>query len=159
VNPGAFILHGDDGYAFVDRSSVPDVAYAMVRVRQESRRRGVGSALLAAAGARARTLGYESMWGRVHEADSASLAFVAARGFEEVTRDVVVLLEVAPGDGEVAPGIVELREEHLRGAYEVAAECLPEMALPQHAEAPPFEQWVEDEQRRCPVAFVALDGD
>jgi GNAT superfamily N-acetyltransferase len=159
VASGAFIVHGDVGYAYVDRSTVPDAAYAMVRVRQEARRRGSGSALMTAARARARELGCESMWGRVHEADAESLAFVASRGFEEVTRDVVVVLEVAPGDGEVAPGIVELRDEHMRGAYEVAAECLPEMALPQHAEAPPFEQWVADGRRRCPVAFVALDGD
>ena len=31
---------------------------------------------------------------------------------------------------------------------DLSAECLPELALPQHAAAPPFEQWVEDEQRR-----------
>jgi GNAT superfamily N-acetyltransferase len=53
---GAFLVHGDDGYAYVDRSSVPSSAFAMVRVRRESRRRGIGSALLAAARARAREL-------------------------------------------------------------------------------------------------------
>jgi GNAT superfamily N-acetyltransferase len=156
---GAFLVHGDDGYAYVDRSSVPGAAFVMVRVREESRRRGVGSALLAAARERARGLEYDSLWGRVREGDAESIRFVVSRGFEEITRDVTVRLEVAPGDGEVAPGIVELREEHLRGAYEVAAECLPEMALPQHAEAPPFEQWLEGEERRSAVAFVALDGD
>ena len=156
---GAFVLHGDDGYAYVDRSSVPGAAFVMVRVRAESRRRGVGSALLAAARARARGLECDSMWGRVREADAESVRFVVSRGFEEITRDVTVRLEVAPGDGEVAPGIVELRDEHLRGAYEVAAECLPEMALPQHAEAPPFEQWLVGEERRSAVAYAALDGD
>ena len=74
-------------------------------------------------------------------------------------RDVTVRLEVAPGDGEVAPGVVELRDEHLRGAYEVAAECLPEMALPQLAAAPAYEDWIEREADSSPVAFVALDGD
>ena len=158
ASSGSFLVHGDDGYAYLDRSSVPGAAFAMVRVREESRRRGVGSALLAAARERARGLEYESMWGRVREGDAESIRFVVSRGFEEITRDVTVRLEVAPGDGEVAPGVVELRDEHLRGAYEVAAECLPEMALPQHAEAPPFEQWLEGEERRSAVTFVALDG-
>jgi RimJ/RimL family protein N-acetyltransferase len=99
------------------------------------------------------------MWGRVREGDEASLRFAAHRGFEEVNRDVDVLLEVAPDDGEVAPGIVELHEEHLRGTHEVAAECIPEMALPQHAEVRPFDEWVAEERRNSPVAFVALDGD
>ena len=156
--PGAFVVH-DDGYAFVVESSIPGSAFAMVRVRPESRGRGVGGALLAAAGAKARELGCASMWGRVREGDEASLRFTAHRGFEEVNRDMDVLLEVAPEDGEVAPGIVELREEHLRGTYAVAAECMPEMALPQHAEVRPFDEWLPEEERNSPVAFVALDGD
>jgi GNAT superfamily N-acetyltransferase len=56
-------------------------------------------------------------------------------------------------------GIVELREEHLRGTYAVAAERVPEMALPQHAEVRPFDEWLPEEDRNSPVAFVVLDGD
>ncbi|HEY3100526.1 MAG TPA: GNAT family N-acetyltransferase [Methylomirabilota bacterium] len=33
------------------------------------------------------------------------------------------------------------------------------MALPQHAEVQPFEEWLAEEQRNSPVAFVALDGE
>jgi RimJ/RimL family protein N-acetyltransferase len=99
------------------------------------------------------------MWGRVREGDDASIRFVTRRGFEEVNRDVDVLLEVAPGDGEMAPGIAELRPEHLPGAYAIAAECIPEMALPQHAEVGPYDDWLARELRNSPVAFVALDGD
>jgi GNAT superfamily N-acetyltransferase len=131
----------------------------MVRVRPESRRRGVGSALLAAAGARAAEIACGSMWGRIREDDAGSLGFATARGFEKITRDVAARLEVSPGDGEVASGIVELVDEHLRGAYDVAAECLPEMALPQHAEAAPFDDWLAEEERGSAAAFVALDGD
>ena len=36
---------------------------------------------------------------------------------------------------------------------------IPEMALPQHAEVDPFDEWLEREERNSPVAFVALDGD
>jgi len=156
--PGAFVVH-DDGYAYVAESSIPGSAFAMVRVRPDSRRRGVGSALLAEAGVKSQELGCASMWGRVREGDEASLHYTAHRGLEEVNRDVYVLLEVAPEDGEVAPGIVELREEHLLGTYGIAAECVPEMALPQHAEVQPFDQWLPEEERNSPVAFVALDGD
>lgn len=156
--PGACVVH-EGGYVYVVESSIPGSAFAMVRVRPESRGRGVGGALLAAAGANAQELGCASMWGRVREGDEASLRFTAHRGFEEVNRDVDVLLEITPEDGEVAPGIVELREEHLRGTYAVAAECIPEMALPQHAEVRPYDEWLAQEERNSPVAFVALDGD
>jgi hypothetical protein len=139
-------------------SSIPGARSPMVRVRPSrearSRRRAARGG-----GEKSQELGCASMWGRVREGDEASLRFTANRGFEEVNRDVDVLLEVAPEDGEVAPGIVELREEHLRGTYAVAAECVPEMALPQHAEVRPFDEWLAEEERNSPVAFVALDGD
>jgi GNAT superfamily N-acetyltransferase len=156
--PGVCLVH-DDGYAYVGGSSIPDSAFAMVRVRPETRRRGVGGALLAESRAQARDLGCASLWGRVHEGDEATLAFAAHRGFEEVNREFDVLLEIAPGDGDVAPGIEELRAEHVRGTYAIAAECIPDMALPQHAEVQPFEEWLAEEQRNSPVAFVALDGE
>jgi mycothiol synthase len=149
----------DAGYAYVDRSSIPESAFAAVRVLPDSRRRGVGSSLLAAAGESARKFGCTSMWGCVLEGDDESLRFAAHRGFEEVNRDMDVLLEVAPGEGEVATGIVELSPEHLRGTYAVAAECVPEMALPQHAKVRPFDEWLEREERGSPIAFVALAGD
>ncbi len=156
---GTFFVHGGEGYAYVDRSSIPDCAFATLRVLRDARRRGVGGALLAAARGHAQGLGFAGVWGRVAEGDEESLRFATRRGFEEVTRDVEVLLEIAPGDGEIAPGIVELGDEHRRGAHTVAAECVPEMALPQHAEVEPFDQWLEREERNSPVAFVALDGD
>ena len=156
--PGACLVHRG-GYAYVGGSSIPGSAFAMVRVRPEARRRGVGGALLAEARAQARELGCETLWGRVHQGDEETLAFVAHRGFEGVNREYEVLLEIAPGDGDVAPAIAELRPEHLRGTYAVAAECIPEMALPQHADVQPFDDWLAEEERNSPVAFVALDGD
>lgn len=156
---GVCLLSGDEGYAFVKESSVASAVYAMVRVRPEARGQGVGSALLEAAREQARSYGRPRLTGRVHEEDAESRRFVAARGLDEVTRDVEVLLEVAPGDGGWTPGIVELRSEHLPGAYAVAAEALPEMALPLIAAAPPFEEWVERDAVHSACALVALDGD
>jgi GNAT superfamily N-acetyltransferase len=154
---GVLLLHGRDGYAFVAPSSVGNAAYAAIRVRPEARRRGVGSALLVAVAPEGRAFGRTRAWGRV--ADQESLGFATRRGFSETSRDVSVVRDVAPGDGEHRSDIVELGGEHMRAAYEVAAECLPEMALPQLAVAPPFDEWVAKEQRHSPVAFVALDGD
>ena len=156
--PGCFLVHGRDGYAFVSPSSVAGHAFAMVRVLPPARRRGVGWALLAAAREHVCGLGLERLWGRVSDADGDARRFVRKRGFEEVTRDVNVVRTVAPGDGEVAPGIAELRDEHLRGAHEVCVECVPEIAVPQRAAELPYEEWLKRERRRSAVAFVALDG-
>ena len=152
--PGA-LVHEGGGYAWVVKSSVPGAAFAMVRVRPEARGCGVGSALLEAARERARELGCGSMWGRVR--DESSFAFVRRRGFEEIGQEINVLRELEPGDGEIAPGIAELRREHLREAYDVAVECVPEIHFPQVGEARPYEEWLEQEERHSPVAFVALD--
>ena len=156
---GTFVLHEAGGYALLDDSSIPDTAFAIVRVRPEARRRGIGSALLEAAAREARALVHTRMYGRVVGGDDESMGFAERRGFRETGRDLTVLLDVRPGDGQVAEGIVELEEQHLSGAYEVAAECLPEMALPQVAAAPLYEEWLEREGDSSPVAFVALDGE
>lgn len=154
---GAVLVDARGGYAYVSRSSVPDSTYAMVRVRPDARRRGVGSALLESTRKRTRELGCESLWGRV--SDEASLAFVGRRGFREVARDLVVARAVEAGEGEVARGVEELREEHLRGAYAVYVETIAEVHAPLPAQAQPFEEWLEHESRDPAVAFVALDGD
>lgn len=152
----ACLLHEGGGYAIVDDSIIPETSFAMVRVRPEARRHGLGSAMLEAAAREARARVHKRMYGRVVGGDGDSLAFAARTGFRQTGRDLTVVLDVQTGD--VADGIVELGEQHLRDAYEVAAECLPEMALPQMAAAPPYEEWLEREVGSSPVAFVALDG-
>jgi mycothiol synthase len=155
---GDFLLHeSGDGYAYVVRSSAAGNALAMVRVLPEARKRGIGSALVEAARERATAIGRESIWGRVREAES--LAFAEKRGFRELTREITVLRELRPGDGEAASGIVPLRDEHLRQAYEVWAECLPEIHVPLVGEVPPYEEWLEQEAGADGPALVALDGD
>jgi len=81
---GTSLLHEGGGFAFVGPSSVTGSAFGKVRVHPDARGGGIGSALLDALRSETRTVGRESVWGRVR--DSASLAFVAKRGFTEVTR-------------------------------------------------------------------------
>jgi len=152
---GTSFLHEAGGFAFVGPSSVTGSAFAMVRVHPDARRRGIGSDLLAAVREGARVLGRESVWGRVR--DSESLVFVGKRGFAEVTQEVNVLREVQPGDGEVADGIAELRDEHLGEVYELCVETIPEIHVPLPGEAPPYDQWLEHELRQASAGFVALD--
>jgi mycothiol synthase len=153
---GKSFLHDGGGYGFVAPSSVTGSAFAMVRVAPEARRGGIGSELLDAVRETAHGLGREAVWGRVR--DSEALAFVGKRGFAEVTREVNVIRELRPGDGEIGAGIAELREEHLREVYDLCVETIPEIHVPLPGEAPPYDEWLEKEQHQASAGFVALDG-
>jgi mycothiol synthase len=152
------LLDPDGGYAFVNHSSVVGSAYAMVRVLPERRRAGIGSALVEAASSAARELGHESAWGWVQAGDEHSLRFVSGRGFLEVGREVELTRQLAPGDGAVVAGIVELAEEHRLGAYAVSVAAVPDMPTAGAAEARSFEDWAERELAGAAVAFVAIVG-
>ncbi|MBA3717924.1 MAG: GNAT family N-acetyltransferase [Actinobacteria bacterium] len=150
------LLHPGGGYALVNHSSVRNSAYAMVRVLPSERGRGIGSELVEAAAVSARALGTDSMWGVVRAGDEGSLRFATARGFVEVGRDVELTRRLAPGDGLVRDGVVELQEEHRLGAYEVAVAAMPDMVTAGDAEARPYDAWVEQELLG-PVGFVAIE--
>jgi GNAT superfamily N-acetyltransferase len=156
---GFCLLHDGGGYAYLADSSVRNWQYTMVRVRPEARRRGIGSALVEAAAREAARNGRTAMLGRVIDPnDRGSRAWAAACGFHETRQDVELLRQVRPGDGEVAEGIVELAPEHLRGAYAVEVECVPDIPATTPMAADPFERWSERLAQHA-VTFVALaDG-
>jgi GNAT superfamily N-acetyltransferase len=155
---GSCLLHPGGGYAYTAGSSIPDWQYTMVRVRPEARRQGIGSALLAAAAEVARAGGKKGgLVGRVVDpADDGSRAWAASCGFQETRQDVELLRHLRPGDGEVAEGIVLMRAEHLRGAYAVEVECVPDVPATVAMAAEPFERWHELIAAHA-VTFVALD--
>jgi mycothiol synthase len=151
------LLDERGGYAYVSHSSVPGCAFAMVRVAPEARRNGIGSGLVAAAAGAARALGKDSAFGDVKPGDDESLRFVEARGFTEVSREVEITRRLSPGDGHVGEGIVELREEHWRDAYEVFVAAVPDMVTAGEAEARPYEEWVQEELSNAAVGFAAFE--
>jgi GNAT superfamily N-acetyltransferase len=74
----------------------PTATFLQLLVGPQGRRRGIGSALLAAAVARARELGVEVMYG--HHATSGGAAFAASSGFADGQRIVRSLLELRRAD-------------------------------------------------------------
>jgi mycothiol synthase len=153
------LLSGDAGYAIVKESSVDDCAFTMVRVLPEARGRGVGGELLAAASTEARSLGVGALYGRVDAEDEASLAWVTRRGFVEISRDLEQVREL--GSDEPAPeppSGIEVRpaaESDLEGAYAVAVEATPDLAVDAQLRALPYEQWLRQHERA--TLHVALE--
>lgn len=153
-------LLGTDGFAVVKESSLADCAFSMVRVLPEARRRGIGSALLAACADEGRAMGLGSLYGRVAGEDDTSFGFVQRRGFVEIGREIEQVRELgAVGTSEAPAGIVlaELAPEHLAGVYSVAVEATPDMALDAEIEAAPYERWLAEMEGR--TIHVALEGD
>lgn len=125
------------------------VARAEVRVVGDARGRGLGSALLAELSSWARGLGYGELMGGVKEADAESLAWAGRRGFVEVGRNSMLVLDltaieaprVEPPDGiEIVswaqrPGVE-------RGMYEVARQAYPDVPGEEEAEIASFEEWL-----------------
>jgi mycothiol synthase len=151
--PGAafFLAYVDErlaGSGVGRRSSIEGCYYAIPRVLPELRSRGVGSALYEELSRQAEGCGRESLLARVREDDSASLRFARKRGFEELSREMPVVLDLAGANGaEVRPPdgveIVSLaaRPELLEGAWKVDREASLDIPVGGQLTIPPFEQW------------------
>jgi GNAT superfamily N-acetyltransferase len=115
----------------------------------EARRRGVGSALYERLSDHARAVGRESLVARVREDDVESLEFARRRGFQEISRElpVVLNLEQATVDLPKPPPGVEIASladhpELEQSAYEVDVEATPD--IPTQGElraAETFSRW------------------
>lgn len=83
-NPAAFALLDSERQGFVLAWAVPGEAEVLtLAVRPESRRRGLGGALMSAAGAEARARHADAMFLEVAEDNQAARAFYARLGFAE----------------------------------------------------------------------------
>jgi mycothiol synthase len=157
-------LEGDEvvGLGFCGPSQSPERTAIVVRVLPEHRRRGIGSELLGRAVAHAARLEPPSVSGMVFEDDPDSIAWVTNRGFEEYARQVELSRALSKTEAEPnAPNgveLAELDESRHAEAYEVWAECYPDMPVSPPIAAPSYEEWLEEEVSG-PVTFVALDAD
>jgi mycothiol synthase len=157
---GRFLLYADVGCAVVKPSSLAGCAFTMVRVVAEARSRGIGSALLEACSDEARTLGLESLYGRVDGDDPVSLGFVQRRGFAEIGREVEQIRELGVESRSSPPAgilLAQLAPEHLEGVYAVAVDATPDMALDAAVEAAPYDRWLAEMHGR--FIQVALEDD
>jgi GNAT superfamily N-acetyltransferase len=145
------------------------VARGEIRVVADERGRGAGSALLGELSRWARDHGYPELMGPVKEVDAGSLAWVERRGFVEIGRNSLLVLDlraiespaVVPPEGiEIAtwaerPGL----EEQM---YEVAREAYPDVPGEDDAEMAPFEEWLSMDMQgasdRPEATFLALAG-
>jgi GNAT superfamily N-acetyltransferase len=122
-----------------------DLASTTVRVVREERRQGVGTALFHQASLHARALGKTGTLVVVRHDDRDSLAFYAARGFDERRRMQDVRLALATANVTVAlpPGIeiVPVTEAYERGAYAVALEADADIPSAEPIVTGTFEHW------------------
>jgi mycothiol synthase len=147
-----------------DRSDVGGLAAVIPRVLKNSRRRGLGTALLLTLASHAETLGIEDLASYVEGDDPGALAFAARFGFVEVDRQVgqvrtITADEPAPPplpDGIEVVAVAE-RPELLRAAYPIAEAAyarLPTAGALDIDES----RWMAEEASLPEGSFVALQG-
>jgi L-amino acid N-acyltransferase YncA len=126
-----------------------DGEYAGVNIRvvEEARRRGVGTALDLRCSQHARELGKTRLFVFARYDDEDSLGYFAFRGFEEIGRMQDVRLDLATALVEPStPAGIEitvLGGEHERGAYEAALEADADIPSATPIRTGTFEQWHE----------------
>ena len=146
------------------------VARGEVRVVAQARGSGVGSALLGELSGWARGLGYAELTGPVKEEDPSSLDWAARRGFAEVGRNSLLVLDLTAIEAprvEPPHGIEIVTWAERPGAeaamYEVAREAYPDVPGEDDAVIAPFEEWLSMDMQgagdRPEATFLALaDG-
>jgi mycothiol synthase len=144
----------------------PDGEYAAINIRvvEEARRRGVGTALDLRCSQHARELGKTRLFAFARHDDEASLGYFAFRGFEEIGRmqDVRLDLSVAVVEQSLPDGIeiAVVRAEHERGMYETALEADADIPAATSIRSGTFEQWREKTlsgRSLRDLSFVALE--
>jgi GNAT superfamily N-acetyltransferase len=147
-------------------SSIEGCFYAIPRVLPEQRGRGAGSALYGALSKQARIAGRESLLTRVREDDESSVRFARKRGFEELARELPVVLQIAGVDDPPAapPKGVEIlslahRPDLARGAWKVDGEASRDIPV-EGMGTRPFEEWralyLEGPSALPEATFVAI---
>lgn len=140
----------------------PHLAYVLITVLPRFRRRGVGGALFADAARWTAEQRINAIEAPVEVGDDDSRAFAVRRGFTELSRDLVVELDLAsieppPVDAPDGVEVVLLadRPDLAAGAYDVGLEALPDVPGSDGWTPPTFEQFT-DAHLRGPAIFLAV---
>jgi mycothiol synthase len=150
------------GCGIADRSHFGSKAFVAVRVLPDHRRRGVGTALLGALAAYARSLGLDGINAFVYADEPHSIAFAERIGLKEVDYQLEQVRaigdEAAP---DVPPGIelVSLegrREELLEAVWPVALAGYEDLPIPGGVTYEK-ETWLRDEATRPAGSFAAFE--
>jgi mycothiol synthase len=141
------------------------IGYISVRVLEEHRRRGHGTALLRHCSEHVRGFGGSSLYGVTASTTTDMLGFFAHHGLSEVGRMQDVELELADADTSFAvPAgieIVPLTEELDAGAHAVALEADADIPAASPIVTGDLARWRErnlDELAERELSFVALAG-
>lgn len=151
------------GAGLGDRSDTADRAFVAPRVLPETRRRGVGTALLRELGVHALSLGVGEAVAHVDGNDAGAVAFARRFGFQEVDRQVeqVRLLGGEPEPPRLPDGVevvtIAERPELLAEAYELALQGFADMATDRAATVSRGD-WLGEEATLPEGSFVALAG-
>lgn len=138
--------------------AAPDTLFAMARVVPTRRRKGVGSALLAALSEDARPRGFSHLLGRIDETDTESLRWASHQGLTEIARETTLLLTLAgvpDAPTQILPAGLQLvslaeRPELAAAAYRIECEAILDIPGPFPQAPVTFETWM--------VANVDLPG-
>ncbi|MBI3749564.1 MAG: GNAT family N-acetyltransferase [Chloroflexi bacterium] len=150
------------GSGLADRSQISG-GFVAPRILPEHRRRGAGSAVLAALFAHLVSLGFDTA--RAHAGDDGSFAFARRHGFEEIDQQVehvriVGELEPEPGPYEgVAFTTVAEQPELLERTFPLARAGVGDLPLASGTAQLTLNDWMTEEATRPDGSFVALaDG-
>jgi mycothiol synthase len=148
----------------------PDVAFALVTVLADHRRRGIGTTLYRRVSSWLAEHGIDRIDAPIPESDSESISFATRRGFVEVERTPRLVLELeavepAPVDPPDGVRITTWAEqpELARGIYEVACEAYPDVPGDRDTAMEPFGDWLAHDMRGSgdlpEATFVAIAGE
>jgi len=137
-------------------------AFVAVRVLAEHRRRGIGTELMHALSAHARSLGREGINAFVYANEPHSIAFVERFGLADADYQLEQVRTVGDESAPELPAGLELvavagrREELLAAAWPVALEAYADLPLPGEVTYN-LDEWLREEATRPEGSFVAFE--
>jgi GNAT superfamily N-acetyltransferase len=163
-----FLADGGAAFALVGWHTPPGHAIGGVGVLPDRRGAGLGDDLLRTIETWARERGSTQLEGGIAEEDDGSIAWAAARGFEEVGRNSRMVLDltrieaprITPPDGIEIVTWAD-RPELAEGLWEVAREAGPDIPGEEDTDVGSLDEWLDRDMRgsgdRPEAVFAALE--